>query len=123
MSTPKLHLQTMFLLDGNGRIVGTREPEPRPGPLFILIRGKEGCAWAVRSDVPDGISSELDALAGLEPPLSHFRDAPVFAERYTSLVDGEVDSGPAFTFPDEILAPTGTVSLYDIEPLERYFNG
>lgn len=95
----------MFQLDGNGRIVGTREPDPRPGPLFSLIRGNEGCAWAVRSDVPDGIYSELDTLASREPPLSHFKGAPVFAERYASLVDGKVDSGPAFMFPKRCWRP------------------
>ena len=52
MTTPDLHLNTLFLLDGDDRIIGTREPEPGAGPLFVLIRGKTSCVWAVRADVP-----------------------------------------------------------------------
>ena len=44
VSTPQLHLLTMFLLDGDARIIGTLEPEPSPGPLFSLILGKTSCA-------------------------------------------------------------------------------
>ena len=123
MSTPDLHLQTLFLLDGDGRISGTREPEPRRGPLFYLIRGKESCAWAVRADVAQDVADELDCFARQEPPVSDFRDDPLNAERYMSLVKGKVDSGPAFTFPEEIVKPYGTVLIEDIRSLDHHFNG
>ena len=123
LSTPALYLQTMFSFDGDGRIVGTREPDPSPGPLFWLVRGKYGCAWAVRSDVPQSIAKELDALAREEPPVSDLRVAPVHAEQYVSLVEGRVDSGPAFTFPEEITESNGTVFVEDTKHLDRHFAG
>ncbi len=123
MSTPELHLSTLFLLDSDGRITGTREPEPSPGPLFVLIRGETSCVWAVRADVPQHLADELEGLAADEPPTSDFRSSPVYAERYESLIGGRVDSGPAFTFPEEIAPPQGTVLIEDTALLDRHFAG
>ena len=121
MSTPDIHLRTLFLLDGDGRIVGTREPQPDPGALFCLVRGTNDCAWAVRADVPSDIADELDRLARDEPPVADFRDAPVHAERYMELVGGSADSGPAFTFPERLPQPHDTVLLDDIGALGHHF--
>ena len=123
MSTPALHLQTLFELDGDGRISGTREPESSPGPLFSLIRGNAGCAWAVRSDVPWDVAEELDGLVREETLISDLGEAPVHAERYMSLVQGSIDAGPAFSFPDEIAQSCGTVIIEDIRSLDRHFSG
>ena len=123
MSTPDLHLHTLFLLDSAGRILGTREPDPEPGPRFALIRGRTSCAWAVRADVPQEIADELDRLAGVEPPVTDFRDAPVHAERYRSLVGGEVYAGPAFHFPKTVEQPDATVHVNALPLLARHFSG
>ena len=111
------------MLDGDGRISGTREPEPSPGPLFSLIRGRVSCAWAVRADVPQDLADELDGLSRQEPPASDLRDSPVHAERYMSLVKGRVDSGPAFAFPEELAQPYGTVFIEDLQLLDHHFSG
>ena len=113
----------MFSLDDHGRIVGTREPDSNPGPLFSLIRGTDDCAWAVRSDVPWKVAKKLDTLAGEEPPVADFQVAPVHAEQYASLAEGRVDSGPAFTFPEEIIESRGTVFVEDAKHLDRHFAG
>ena len=123
MSTPALQLQTLFLLDGEGRISGTRSPEPSPGPLIMLIRGTASCAWALREDVPQEIADELNGLVGEEPPVSYLRDAPKHAKRYISLLGDGIDSGPAFTFPEEIAQPCGTVFIEDIQLLDHHFSG
>lgn len=123
VSTPELQLRTLYRLDGDGRIVGKPHPEPAPGPLFCITRGKQGCAWAVRADVPRCLADELDRLAREEPPASDFREPPLHAERYLSLVEGTVDSGPAFTFPERIPRPHGTVFIDDVRALERHFSG
>lgn len=123
MNLPEFELQNQFVLTADGRIGGTRSQEPWLGPLLRLVRGKETCAWAVRADVPQNIADEVDGLAREEPPVSDFRDAPVHAERYMSLLGGEVDSGPAFTFPEEIVQPAGTVFIEDIESLDHHFTG
>ena len=123
MNLPEFHLRDQFVLSDDGRISGSRSQEPWPGPLFRLMRGKETCVWVVRADVPQNIADELDGLAREEPPASDFRDAPLHAERYMSLLQGEVDSGPAFTFPEEIVQPAGTVFIEDIESLDHHFTG
>ncbi len=123
MSTPDLHLKTMYLLDGDGRIVGTREPEPRPGPLFTLIRGKACSAWAVRADLPPDIASELEKLAREEPPVSDLQQPPAYAERYASLVNGVVESRQAFIFPEYLPQTGGTVFIEDISQLTEHFLG
>ena len=133
MITPDLHLKTCFVLDEAGRIVSTREPQATRGPLFILVRGLSSCAWGVRSDVPVKIAEELDRLARDEPPMSNFRNAPLHAERYRSLLKNRNDevseakvresAGPAFAFPDSLGDP-GNVSVIEDEGiLEPNFRG
>ena len=123
MSTADIHLRTLFLLDSAGRIRGTREPNPDPGPLFALIRGRASCAWAVRADLSQEIAEKLAGLAREEPPVADFRDAPVHAERYRSLAGGEVSSGPAFTFPETVEQSPATVLVNEVQLLDRNFRG
>ena len=123
MSTPRLQLETLYLLDCDGRIRGTRELEPSPGPVFSLIRGTASCAWAVRADVATDVADELAELAREEPPVSDFRVAPVHAARYLSLLSGRVDAGPSFVFPAAIAPPSSTVLIEDIELIDHQFSG
>lgn len=60
MSTPDLHMKTLFILNADGRILSTREPGANRAPVFTLIRSKGACVWAVRSDVPEDIAGEID---------------------------------------------------------------
>jgi hypothetical protein len=110
--TPDLQLRTLFLqrhlvrglLESHGRITVTTEPSACPAPLFVLIRGTSDVAWGVRNDVAVDIADELDRLAGDEPPVRDFQAPPMHADAYLSLVGGQIVSGPAFRFPDEIPA-------------------
>ena len=121
--TPELQRETLFMLNGEGRIVSTREPNPSPGPKFSLIRGMTRCAWAIHTDVADELAGELSALAQEEPPTRDFQDDPVHANRYVSLVGGRVDSGPAFTFPDVVPATVDIVAVKNLWQLEENFRG
>jgi hypothetical protein len=120
--SPQLQLETLFILNGTGRIVSTREPDPSPGPRFFLIRGNPDCAWATRTDVSDELADRVDTLAREEPPPQDFRGVPLHAERYISLLGGRIDAGPAFTFP-RIASPTDTVTVDTLASLERHFRG
>jgi len=121
--TPETQLRTGFVLDEHGRIKSTREPEPTPGPLFTLIRSVSSCAWAIRADVPGKLAAELDRLAGEEPAIQDLKARPLHADTYQSVVGGQIESGPAFTFPDEIPRP-GDIALVDsLQLLERNFRG
>lgn len=121
--TPDLQLRTLLVLDEWGRIVATREPEParNPGPLFILIRSASSCAWAVRADVSAHAAAELDRLARDEPRIQDARDLPLHAERYLSFCGGQVNSGPAFAFPEKIAQPHGVKVVTEFNLLERNF--
>jgi hypothetical protein len=119
----KLHLDTLFVLDAAGQIRSTREPLANSGPAFFLSQSAVDCIWAIRTDVPEDVAEELNRLARAEPPISDFRDAPVHGQRYKSLLGGEVNSGPAFTFPRAIPQPPDVVLVEDEQLLDRHFTG
>lgn len=121
--TPRLQLETLFVYDKNGRIISTREPNPRPGPRFSLIRGNTECAWATRADVSNALAAQVDRLAREEPTLKDFRCEPLHATRYASLLGGRLDSGPAFTFPDTIASLEGITVIDGLAALSRHFQG
>ena len=84
VSTPELQLRTLYRLNGEGRIVGRPDPEPAAGPLFCIIRGRQGCAWAAGADVPEDLADELRpprqgraAGVGLPGPSRARRTVPV----------------------------------------------
>ena len=133
--TPDLHIKTCFVLDDNGRIVSTREPGAKRGPLFTIVKSQEACVWAIRSDVPPAVASELDRLARDEPPVLDLRQAPVQSHRYISLLIGRIaakertvkktveSDGPAFVFPDELIQSPDVVVVEDEQLLNRNFKG
>lgn len=119
----ELQLQTLFVLDDEGRITSTREPDPARGPRFSLIRTSTRCAWAVRSDVTDEVAARISHLVRDEPPVGDFQREPVHAERYISILGGRIQAGPAFTFPERIPLPGDVAPIDDIGPLVRHFRG
>lgn len=123
MTTADLHLRTLLVLDGNGRISASHEPGAFPPRLFCLVRSEQSCVWAVGAGVPDGIAAQLDTLAHDEPPVADLREPPLHLDRYTSLLAGRVSSGPAYSFPDALPALGDVVFVDDLRPLERHFAG
>ena len=121
MTTPELHLETLYRTDPRGRIAGTREPDSRRGPVFKLVRGRTHCAWAVRADTPDSVADALHDLAAEEQPVTDGRLPPLHADRYRALAGEAVDSGPAFAFPDAIPEVGGVVFLETVDRLVRHF--
>ena len=71
LATPRLHMQTLFRFNGEGLIVGTREPDAVHGPVYWIARGRDGCVWAVRHDTPRRLRRELEVLAEEERPSRH----------------------------------------------------
>lgn len=110
------------LMDSH-RLSATPEVNANPAPLFVLIRGASNVAWGVRNDVPVEIAAQLDRLAGDESPVRDFQAPPLHADAYQSLVGGQILSGPAFGFPDEIAHSTDVVLVDRLDLLERNFRG
>lgn len=121
--TPQLQLETLFVLDGAGRIVSTREPNAAGGAAFALVRDHHACAWAVHRDVPVAPARELDALARTERPLTELTDSPRHAKDHLACIGGQVESGPVFTFPPAIAAASGVSVITELSQLERHFRG
>jgi hypothetical protein len=138
LSTPDLHLRTCLVLNEQGRIASTREPQAVHGPVFTLVRGEISCAWAIRDDVPDDLARELDRLAQEEPPTWDLRAPPVYAERYIALLGERVaasqsanqiadkvrqSDGPAFEFPASLPGSGEIVTVGEEPPLHHHFRG
>ncbi len=121
--TPQLQLETLFVLDDEGRIVSTRDPSAAAGPAFSLIRDRSACAWAVHRDVPADVARDLVALARTEPPAGELTDPPTHASTYIALLRGRVEAGPVFAFPPTIPAARGVVAITEFSQLERHFRG
>jgi hypothetical protein len=116
----------MFVIDGRGRIGLSSEPNVPPAPLFALIRGASSCAAAVRADVSDNVAAEVERLARQEHPIVELQnpnDAPANADSYLALLGGQINSGPAFTFPDRIAHSSDVTLIEKLQLLERYFRG
>ena len=123
MSTPDLHLQTLFVLNSDGRITSTREPDPSHGPAFSLVRSTTSCSWAMHADLPQKLADELYNLTREEPPALGLRDAPAHTDRYVSLIGGRIESGPAFVFPDAVAQPVHVVFVEELRLLSPNFRG
>jgi hypothetical protein len=130
MSTPELHLSTLFVLNAQGRIVATREPYGTRGPLFTLVRSSSGCVWAVRDDVPSEIAVAIGQFAQQELPHSELQTAPGHRAAYLSLLRSWLggaqmseSAGPAFVFPDSLMPPTDVQVIEDETLLDRNFKG
>lgn len=105
------------------RLTVSAEPNARPAPFFVLIRGASSVVWGVRNDVSGEIADEFDRLASEEPPVRDFQAPPLHADAYLSLVGGQILSGPAFRFPDEIVQPNDVTLVDRLDLLERNFRG
>jgi RimJ/RimL family protein N-acetyltransferase len=124
--TPEVQLKTMFVLDGRGRIAPSPEPNTPPALLFALIRGVSSCASAVRADVPETVAAEIERLARQERPIEDLQnphDTPAHADTYLALLGGQINAGPAFTFPDRIAHSSDVTLIECLELLERNFRG
>jgi hypothetical protein len=122
-ATPRLQLETLFVLNDRGRIISTREPRPSHGPAFLLIRGSTEVAWAVRDDVAADVADELNDLARREPVSLEWERPPIHARRYQAALGGRVDGGPAFEFPEPAGAADGVVGVQEEALLQPHFPG
>lgn len=121
--TAQLQLETLFLINREGRLVSTREPRPSRGPRFVLIRSTTDVAWAVRADILDPIAEQIRTLAAEEDPIRDFGTEPTHAAAYQALAGGTLEYGPVFVFPDLLPEVNDVFPLRGIAQLERNFRG
>lgn len=135
MSTPDLYIKTNFVLDDNGRIVSTREPGAKRGPLLTIVKSLKACAWAVRADIPPALVTEIERLAQAEQPAVNFEQGPAKSHRFIALLirriaPGEASvrktmesDGPAFEFPKALVQSPDIFVVEDEQLLNRNFSG
>ncbi|MQA00468.1 MAG: GNAT family N-acetyltransferase [Dehalococcoidia bacterium] len=111
----RMHLDSLFALDADGRIASVRDPEGRPAARFHLVRTGEGNLPLVGVRVSDDAARQLFALAAEEPPFDGAR-RPRLRERYISVLEADgplraETSGPGYVLPDDLAAPDGTALI------------
>jgi hypothetical protein len=77
----------------------------------------------VHEEVAKDVADQIDLLAGSEPPLHEFQEAPRHERSYLSLLGGTIESGPAFTFSKLRPADSDIVSVESVDQLTRHFRG
>jgi RimJ/RimL family protein N-acetyltransferase len=70
----EMQLDVLFARDARGRLVATRDPEPRLAPRVFLGRSAEGNVWAVRTDVDAATCAAIERLCAAEPVMGMFRE-------------------------------------------------
>lgn len=122
MSTPALHLATLYETNASGRLTTTREPAKQPAPKFVLVRSSTASVWGIRADIPDALAKELAALVRAEPLLADLHDLSAHVDRYRALGTTEW-FGPAFEFPESVAPASDIVRVDDERALNAKFRG
>jgi RimJ/RimL family protein N-acetyltransferase len=63
----EVQLNTLFVLDPEGRLQSVNEPGTPMAPRFFLGRTSAGRLWRVRYDLPAQVAHHLDQLCSAEP--------------------------------------------------------
>lgn len=121
------HVETLFRLDGSGRMVEVNQPDCPPAPRLFVGRTLEGNIHRFRRDLPEQLVSELEEILAHEPVIDDLSQPPA---KYQALHDAlaahapveHVWQGPAWHFPEEIRQPDGidTLTVTDAEMMQRW---
>ncbi len=100
----KLHIQTLYKLTANGRLLSTNEPNPQPAPRFLLGRSTNATIYHFRHDLPQPLIDQLTNLAQSEPISKPLAPKPKYAKQYQELLQShdpiqKIHSGPAYRIP------------------------
>ncbi len=124
----RTHVETLFRLDGQGRMRSVNEEGGAAAPRFFLGETSEGNQCWFRHDLEDDLVRQLESLCIREPIRSDLRGTRDDSVRYEALLAKQapienVWAGPAFCFPDEIegLGTTVLISENDRDLLRPFF--
>ncbi len=122
--------QTLYQLDGVGRLLAVNEDEVPAPPRLFVGRTTAGNLWHTRYDLPASLVAEIDALLATEPPATNLQ-APLHCEaalrdllNKQAPITGEW-SGPAWWCPEGIAGKPHVVAvqLTDNRLLQANFPG
>ena len=100
-----IQLETLFVHDQNGRLVGINSKEDIPAPRFFFGSTEKGNLWRFRCDLPDSTVDELESLCIQEPTCGNLRDAPINLETFKDILNKQDRiqhswTGPAYWIPE-----------------------
>ena len=101
-----IHVHALFTHDAHSRLLVVNEPGGGPpAPRFFLGRTRGGNLWRFRSDLPEALVEELEALCADEPVGEEFNAKPRHVEAYVRLLGThapvqELSAGPAYRFSE-----------------------
>ena len=124
----RLHIDTLFTHDAQGRIVHVNDRSARPAPRFYLARTASGCEWRFRNDQDDKLVTAIDAVCRAEPWREAAMDAPIDASKLEAPLNASAPiqrrwAGPIFRFPQELTLASDThiITAANAQLLERHF--
>jgi GNAT superfamily N-acetyltransferase len=107
-----IHVRALFTHDERSRLLCVNEPGAVgvPAPRLYVGRTRSGNVRRFRSDLPESLIEELEALCADEPACVELVGTPRNAERYVRLLEGHapvrgIEAGPAYHF-DEYVEPS-----------------
>ncbi len=114
LARAELALHLGYERDQAGRLVGTRDPDPRDRrePRFHLVRTVAGNRWAVSAHLPPGERRVLDAALAAEPTVPALGALEATAPVIGALA-GALYRGPAYVFPPRVAAPAIAVAVVE----------
>jgi RimJ/RimL family protein N-acetyltransferase len=110
----RIQAAVLFRHNSEGRLVSVNEPDGARAPRFFLGRTAQGSEWRFRDDLSEVVCRELESLCASEPLGEEYLVAPHGSTAYEQALAQEapvqrVWAGPAYRFPAELPAASGTV--------------
>lgn len=124
-----MHVRALFTHDARSRILLVNEPGgATPAPRLFIGRTRAGNLWRFRSDLPESLVGELEALCADEPVWQESRREPRHLESYLRLLDGHApvrtwEAGPAYHFVEHVepSRPLLSITEANVELLQGGF--
>jgi GNAT superfamily N-acetyltransferase len=104
-----IHVRALFTHDERSRLLCVNEPggDVVPAPRLFVGRTQSGNVWRFRSDLPESLIEELEALCADESAGVEFGGKPRNVEAYVRLLEGhapvcDMEAGPAYQFVEYV---------------------
>src|SRR5205823_3092490 len=121
----RLHVETLFTGDGDGRLLAVNEPRGGTAPRFFLGRTSDGNQWWFRHGVDATLADDLKTICDSLPTGIDVVDAAAFVACLSSEEPvTKTWAGPAFHFPSDFHGDQLAlrVTCDNIDVLSPYFD-
>lgn len=112
----RIRAEALYVHDAHARIVSVNEPDGNIASRFFLARTPAGNLWRYRSDLPDDLTAQLEALCADEPVTAELSPTPAHREEYIRLLAShapieDVSAGPAYWFSEDAIPSAEPVAI------------